>query len=126
MVQARIGGVNGPLVGEIEMDEFTLSSSAAQRVQVDETFPDGTLMTSAWMLMSPAVPSLDLQLKIFIGGVTFADSTLEQHISTSAFIPMQDPRFDAGFQYHMLRAPNVHSGLCHGFAMFQNNVAISY
>lgn len=126
-LQARLWSPSGPLIDEQEIDEFDLRTTAARRIVIDRTMPDGTEVASARMLMDPYVPDLLLDMNIFVSGVTFDDSTLRRKVSTSGFVREEGDLWNGvSYRYGMIRAPLVTSGLCHSYVVFQDGVQVSY
>jgi PA14 domain len=127
VVQARLWTSTGPIIAEQEIDEFDIRTTATRRIVVDEQLPDGTYLFHATMLMDPYVPDLLLNMKIYIAGVTFDDSTLRRLVSTSIFSKdAQSAWSGVSYPYGMIRSPGVNSGLCHSFSVYQNGIQVSY
>jgi len=120
--QVRIGDEFGPIVAQQLISTFTISSSARKTVSVIEQFPDGTIKVQATLTMSPLISALDVNMRTFVSGVTFDDSTTKKIISTNSFTP-NDP--DGFYNFKLLRLPLGHANLCHAFTVYQNGVQVS-
>lgn len=115
---ARLAGSKA-ILGQRPVDAFTLRTSAEQYIPVVATYPDGSMLTSSTLTMTPLIPHLDVRLHIFVGGVTFADSTTSMTVSTDAFAA------DGTFPYQMIRAPDGFAKLCHTFVAYQDGTQVS-
>ena len=122
VIQARIGGLTGPVLAQQHIDVFSLQDSGETNVQLIQGYPDGSLLTQAALTMSPLVKNLDIAMTIFISGVTFSDSSLTLTTSSNAFTSSGS----AGtFNYQMIQAPGGYYHLCHTLQVFQSGVPIS-
>lgn len=120
--QVRIGDEFGPIVAQQLISTFTITSSARKTVSVIEQFPDGTIKVQATLTMSPLISGLDVNMRTFVSGVTFDDSTTKKVISTNSFVK---DGIDGFYNFKLLRLPLGHANLCHAFTVYQNGVQVS-
>jgi hypothetical protein len=120
VIQARLGGVAGPVIAQHEVDEFTLRSQATTFIAVVDTFPDGAKLIQTNLEMAPHVPNLVVKLHIIIRGVTFEDSTLDLEINTSDFT-YDEASGKWLYAYRMISTPDLFTGSCHDLAIYQSN-----
>ena len=104
-------GVDGPVLGYGQVQAFTLRTNAETRVRLVQKFPDGSYMVEAKLILTPFVQNLDVLLHIFVGGVTFDDSTIDWYKSTNNFTIAADGT--ATQVYRMIKALGVKTGACH-------------
>ncbi len=121
-VQARIGGVNGPLLAQQVVDGFLLSTTAGTGMTYVQTFADGSVMAQATMTMTPLVGSLDVKISCIVSGVTFDDSTTVRTVGSSTFTAAGA---NGTYLYRMVLAANKSSHFCHTTHVYQNGVQIS-
>jgi len=116
----RLGGETGPIIVNQDVDEFTLTSQATTIIEFMEIFEDGCVLVETNLEMFPKIPGLQVDLHIFVSGVTFEDSTLDKTIMTDDFStasPSLHP-------YQMIANPGISTGTCHTIKIYQNNVQI--
>jgi len=121
-LQARIGGVNGPLLKTLTLDDFVASSTAATSMKFIEQYADGTKVVEATLSMRPVVPNLTFSMHAFVSGITFMDSTANTVISTNDFVESNGV---GRYTYRMLVAPGTTAAVCHTITITQNSVRIS-
>lgn len=120
-LQARLGE-RGPLLQEVPIDEFTIETSARRYTTILREFQDGSCLTEAFLEINPLVANLDVELKTYIAGVTFGDSSTKLRTSTNNFTPTGAT---GTWRYELIKAPASYAGVCHTISVFQNNVRIS-
>jgi hypothetical protein len=86
--------------------------------QIVETFPDGTVMVSAYIILNEVPEDLNVEIQVFKSGVTFDDGTLWRTITAEDFDEQ------GRYQFFMLRAPGVNGGNCHRFWFEQEGIVI--
>jgi hypothetical protein len=121
-IQARLGAETGPLVTQRKVDAFSMSTSASMYLRIIQQYADGTRMGEAQLTMGPKVPDLTVQMRTFVSGVTFDDSTTQRTVSTNAFVASG---LNGIYTYRMLRSPSGAPHWCHTFTVLQNGVIIS-
>ena len=120
---ARLDDTNGPLLTVYPVNVFQLTTTAETTIGVVEEYPDGSLLCSANLLMSPLVPNIDIVVHCWVAGVTFPDSTTTMTISSNDFAA--DGQGGGSYAYSLLVAPGVDSHLCHSITAYQNGVQVS-
>ncbi len=127
VVQVRINGPGGPIVTRQEVDEFTMRTSAERVIAVDEQFPDGSVLGTAYLIQTPWVRQLDVKMHAFVSGVLFANGTNRLEVSTSSFTRRDAMLYEpATHLYQIIRSANATNGFCHNFTVYQQGVQISY
>jgi hypothetical protein len=85
---------------------------------VVESFPDGTLMVSAYILLSEVPDDLNVKLKIMKSGVVFDDGTVTRTITADDFDEL------GRYRFYLLRAPGVDGGNCYRYWFKQDGLTI--
>jgi len=119
-VIARIGGSNGPAIAVQEIDDFDLTTQAINYIGVIDVFADGSQLIKTNLIMIPKITGLQVDLHIFVSGVTHEDGTLDKTIMTDDF----DNSSPALYEYRMIKNLGVTTGACHTIKIYQNNVQI--
>ncbi|MGB0370137.1 MAG: PA14 domain-containing protein [Opitutales bacterium] len=84
-----------------------------------ETFEDGTVMVSAYIILNEVPEDLSLEITIFKSGVTFDDGTITRTVTAEDFDE------SGRYRFYMLRSPSVKGGNCHRYFYFQDDTQIS-
>jgi len=95
VLQARLGSATGPVIAEQEVDEFTVDSSAATDVVVN----DATDTANTFLTMKPWIPNLDVNCAMFAHYSTFAGGATAYSLNTSDFGALDvngDPAVELG------------------------------
>ncbi|HCE46849.1 MAG TPA: hypothetical protein DET40_25155 [Lentisphaeria bacterium] len=115
-VVARLGQ-DGPIISnasiKIMSAEATYSSLA-----VIQTFTDGSVLVQSQISLSSVPPDFKVYLKIFVGGITFDDGTIERWVYASDFDEY------GVYKYNMIRAPGATTGMCHNIKFYQDNTLL--
>ncbi|MEO0510681.1 MAG: hypothetical protein AAF065_12575, partial [Verrucomicrobiota bacterium] len=88
--------------------------------QIVETFPDGTVMVSAYIILNEVPDNLSIDIQVFKSGVTFDDGSLWRTITSEDFDEQ------GRYQFFMLRSPGVKGGNCHRYWYIQEGLQIGY
>lgn len=118
---ARTQSPTGPVAAICPVDEFTLRTSAESFIDVVKKLPDGSLLTSAVLTMTPIVPRLDVSLSMYTGGATFIDGTTRLSIRSDDFTAWS--AFGT-YPYEIIRSPSPGSALCHSLQVSQRGVLV--
>jgi PA14 domain len=120
---ARLGSSNGPVLRSTKILPFELESNSGSSIKCIKIYPDGTYLCEASLLMRPLIPGLSIHMHAFISGVTFEDSKIDKVVSSDQFSLLNNK---SGFVlYKLLRAPGVHTGVCHSWVSYQDGVKVS-
>jgi hypothetical protein len=86
--------------------------------QVVETFSDGTVMVSAYILLNEVPEGLSVDFNILKSGLTFDDGTNQRTVTAEDF--------DAQGRYlfYLLRAPGLIGGNCYRYWFEQDGSVI--
>ncbi len=106
---------DGPILSTTETKVVRDYSRTETRNQVVESFPDGTVMVSAYIILNEVPDDLILDLKVFKSGVTLDDGTLRRTVTADDFDEQ------GRFQFFMLRSPGVDGGNCHRYWFTQGD-----
>ncbi|WP_372794426.1 lectin-like protein [Pontiella sp.] len=107
---ARIPG--GAILDSTKLDAFWIQNAVDGYFWIVETYEDSEL----WEVRSVAknVPaSVDIQIKVIVGGVTFDDYTLERWVTNGDYS-------DIGEYNFRLFHPNGEGSTCHTFRLYQD------
>ena len=123
---ARLG-TDGPVIARQPIDAFTIESTIKRKTPVEVVYPDGSYLCFGSLILTPGVPSLEVQMHCFKAGVTFVNGSVNLTVKSSDFVPMTGSTVGAStFTYEMIMGANVGGGVCHSFVVYQHNVQISY
>jgi hypothetical protein len=121
---ARVNGPTGPVMSQQTIRPFYIWTTASKVIGVAERYSDSSRLCSAELIMSPQLlPGLDVYMYAFVAGVTFEDSTTEHWFKSADFY--QGSEGFGHLPYFLIRAPAVHTGICHAWQTFQDGIAIS-
>jgi len=109
---------DGPILDAVPVHVIRDQSRTKTHDQIVETFPDGTVMVRAFVLLSEVPDDLEVILRIFKSGVTFADGTLRRNLTAADFDET------GRYQFFMLRSPGVRGGNCHRITYRQNGATL--
>lgn len=116
----RINGENGPILDIREIEEFTFQTQATEYIGVVDEFEDGSLVVESNLEIWPKLTGLTIDMKIHTSGLTFEDGTTLKTVTSESF-SLDTP---AELPYQMIMNPNLGTGTCHSFKVYQNNVLI--
>lgn len=117
-VIARLGD-DGPILDSEEIEVIEISSSSSSGgVQVIETFEDGTVLIENSIVLSEVPDDISVYLKIFVGGHTFEDGTIEKWLTKDDF-----DEFGVA-KYRILRDEGASTGVCHKIEIYQDGVLL--
>jgi hypothetical protein len=118
LLQARLGGATGPIVGAMPIDVFTLRSNGVSECNIVEVHFDGSMIVAAVFAMTPLVRDLDIGIQIVATDTTFLDSGTAENVSSNGFTS------EGTLCYFMLKSRANPSAPCHGFTCSQRGVAV--
>jgi hypothetical protein len=122
---ARLGE-SGPVIACVGVVGFTLTSSASEAMQVEETYGDGSQLVSAALTMSPHVDTVDVVLNTSTSGVTFEDSTIQLWAYSPDFkLSDEEAEDSVGFFEYRMIGPNASTVYCHTVTAYQDGVQVS-
>jgi hypothetical protein len=115
------GGTGAVLVGRV-VRPFVLTTDSQKLIEVEQIFPDNSILCLASLSMEPLVPGLDIKLYTFVAGVTFEDSTTVRWATSESFIQQEG---SGVYWFKLIRAPGINTGVCHAWTVRQNGTQIS-
>lgn len=121
-IGARLSST-GALLSKSAIDEFTIDTSARRYTRIIQRYEDGSILTQAELEMSPRVPGLTIELKTYIAGVTFGDSSTKMTINSNDFSAINNG--DGIYPYQLIKIPAAYSGVCHTIMVFQAGAQVS-
>jgi len=125
-LQARLGA-DGPLIASQPIDAFMIETTAKRQTPIEVVYPDGSMLCSARLVLTPGVPNLEVRMNCFKAGVTFIRGGVNMVVNTSDFTAAQISTTRATwFSYEMFVGASVIGGVCHSFVVYQNNTQVSY
>jgi hypothetical protein len=114
-VIARLGQ-NGPIMARQKLDGFWIQAAVDGYVRVVEKF--GTYQIWEQNLVTKHLPpSVDLEISIFIGGVTFADD-----MTTTRWIGVPDLDSIGEYNFQLLHPNSVSASACHRIKAYANGL----
>ncbi len=131
VMQARLGGVKGPIISECALDTFFFNNYAAQlhELPIRDVALDGTLEAIGHLLMRPKVKDLEVKLHIFVWGATFENGLIDISFLTNSFIPNTNLSVPDGtsikpYLIYVTKERQLVHGPCHTFKIYQNGVVV--
>jgi hypothetical protein len=119
----RINGSSGPVMSAMEIKPFVLRSDAETFIYTEKVFSDGSMLCRANLIMDPLVPGIDIKLYAYVSGVLFDDSTSLRWLTSESFVPY--PSGSGKYQFRLIRAPGISTGVCHRFIAYDHAVQVS-
>jgi len=115
-ILARLGD-GGPILSSARVETFWLHVPF-DAFWHDENYPDGTEIfrerLMAWNLPS----TVTVQLRIFVGGVTFDDGTIIKNITASDFDDLEE------YEHQIIKSASCYTGPCHYIRVYQEGVLL--
>ena len=109
------GGAGGPVLARAKLNGFWIQAAVDSYLWVVEEYPDSALWQQE--LVAKAVPAdVDIQLHIFVGGVTFDDLSIERWITATDLNELGE------YNFRMIRPNSVRTSACHTIRAYQNGV----
>jgi len=121
-LQARLGN-GGPVIGNVPIRSFELSSSARVGMTFVQTMADGSTLNEGTLTLNPWTSDLTVQMRAFVSGVTFDDSLTTRAVLSSQFAVGSDGR--GRYTYRMLMAPGSWYHSCHNVRVLQGRTQVS-
>ncbi len=114
-VLARLG-TNGPVLAQLPVQGFQIYSADQTDFEVTKTYADGTDLIEMGLVASPALPEVQVQVALVVGGVVFDDGTVVKRLAARDF--------DALGQYtvRFLRPGTSKTSTCHTLKGFQGTI----
>jgi hypothetical protein len=114
---ARLG-TNGLILANARVDGFQIYSSSETYVKRIQVYPDGSQLVETLVVQSPVVPSVQVNLRIPVAGVTFDDGTITKDLSALDFDALDQCRV------RFLRPKDCATSVCHTLSASQNSIQI--
>jgi len=108
----------GPILSTTQTSVIRDYTRTQTHTQIVETFADGTVMVSSYIILNEVPDGLSLEINVAKSGVTFDDGSLWRTVTSEDF----DER--GRYQFFMLLAPGVDGGSCHTYQFIQNGQLI--
>jgi hypothetical protein len=116
-IVARLGE-GGPVLANAQVTGVKFYTSASDKVQVVDVYPDGSRLVEVLIKMDYVPADLKIKFHVFVGGVTFDDGTLDKTITAADFNELGE------FRYRLLKAATVTSAVCHTTQIYQGSTLI--
>jgi len=81
---ARLPG-DGAVLDHLALKPFRLASNTETRVEVTEYYDDGAALVEIDFVLADPPPDLRVVVRIFVGGITFQDGSIEQILTADDF-----------------------------------------
>ncbi|HBA85951.1 MAG TPA: hypothetical protein DCZ95_17850 [Verrucomicrobia bacterium] len=108
----------GPILDHAEVQTIYYDTTAYRNVAQVFRFEDGSDMIEVTLRFNQVPSDFCIRLHVFIGGVTFADGTLERMVTAQDFDEVGE------YRYRLIRAPHQQSSVCHTTEFLQNDGSI--
>jgi PA14 domain-containing protein/thrombospondin type 3 repeat protein len=116
-VVARLGE-DGPVMDSEKIEVMKIEFLPTYKVEVIESFADGSVMIENHITLSHVPEDLMIHIRIFVGGHTFEDGTIEMWVTAADF-----DEFGV-FKYRIIRSAGATSGVCHRVNIYQDDVLL--
>lgn len=83
-ILSRLGD-HGPILASASANGFRVFAAPDTYNQIIETYPDGSRLVEAIVILSPMLPDLKVQIRVLAGGVTFDDGTTFRELTVADF-----------------------------------------
>ena len=114
---ARIA-TNGPILASTRLDGFWIQSAVDSHVWVVETYPDGSMLIQDTLVAKKVPPSVAIEIRPIIAGVTFDDLSLDRWIGSADLDPLGQ------YTFGLLRPASVQASVCHTIKAYQDGVLL--
>jgi hypothetical protein len=122
-LRARLGDGYGPIISRQGVDTFKIRTTAETGLAFVRQFPDGAILSTSELIMSPLIKDLTVRLRVFVSGVTFEDSTTTRTVSTNSFLV--DELLNGHYTYGLIWNKGTQTGACHAFVVMQGTYQVS-
>jgi len=108
---------NGPIVANKKLDGFWVQASVDSYMWFVEDYGDSQLWNNE--MVTKYVPdTVDIELKIFISGITFDDQTLERWITNNNLDALGE------YTFGLIHPDSVQASACHTIKVYQDSVLV--
>lgn len=84
ILAARLPG-DGAVLDHLTIDPFSLASNQEARIEVTDYYDDGAALVEVDFVLSDIPPDLRVVVRIFVGGITFEDGSIEKVLTAADF-----------------------------------------
>ena len=112
---ARLGA-NGPIIAKQKLNGFWIQGAVDGYVQVIERFEDSQVWEQN-MVTKLLPDNVDIEISIFIGGVTFADD-----LTTTRWITSVDLNEIGEYSFQLIHPNSVKASVCHRIKAYANGI----
>ncbi len=109
-------GANGTILESLTVHGLRFHSSASYRVMVLETYEDGSMLIEEVVTLSRPLPGTTVELRIFVGGVTFDDGTVTRVLVPGDFDEIH------GFSNRYVLPAEARTSVCHTTKLYHEGV----
>jgi len=110
---ARLGA-NGPILAKQKLNGFWVQAAVDGYVQVIERYEDSQVWEQN-MVTKLLPDNVDIEISIFIGGVTFADD-----MTTTRWITSDDLNEIGEYSFQLIHPNSVGASTCHRIKVYEN------
>lgn len=108
----------GRILDTVAVHSLRMASNEAVHIQEEYVFADGTQLISAGIVFSEVPEDLQVDISIFVSGVTFTDGSLKKTLTAADF----DETGRATFEF--LKSPQVENSVCHRLKVYLGDTFI--
>jgi hypothetical protein len=114
-VVARLGQ-GGPVLCSQRIEPFTMRAAVDGFFWVAQVYPDGRQLWYNQIVAARVPATVNMELKVFVGGVTFDDLTLVRWITSADLSPLDE------YSLGLIRSPGLSTSSCHTLRAYQDGV----
>ena len=111
---------NGPVLDSSSINSIRFYSTAGQMDMVITNYADGSKLIEEHMIMSPVLPDVTVEIRVFVSGVTFDDGTTYRRLTHSDFSETGE------YRCRFFRPASVKTSICHWSRLYQGDVMLGY
>lgn len=116
-ILARLGP-DGPVMARAEASGFDMLSSGQLCLRVVEEAASGDRLVEVGVLLWPRQPDVNVTIRIFAGGITFDDGSVQKILEPGAFD-------ESGFaRVYMIWPAGARTSVCHTYTLWQGGECI--
>lgn len=127
LVEGHLRDENGPMLVCGKIDQFSIRTFAQRRMNLEETYADGSMLGSTALAMLPGVQDIDVKLTAGVSGVSFENGLTSITFNTNDSFCRADwyQPLAIMMNYKVFRTVQAHA-FCHGVTAYQSGVQVSF
>jgi hypothetical protein len=109
---------DGPILASTRLDGFWIQAAVDSFMWVVETYPDGSALWETSLIAKKLPPTVNIELKIIVGGVTFDDMALERWVTSANLNALGE------YAFRFIKPASVGSSVCHTIRAYQDGTCL--